>query len=205
MPFITKIKNIFWVVALSPIKSKRYGPNVRQRGPISKRLRFWNSEGKEAAADRASMAALAKPRGGAADRALLRLLLPSSSFSTKARRWSHPPKPQPPPPPKEAPPRPPEMPWTEELANSVRLTGSLKMPVQLETTADGRPWAVSLLMQEKSDSSPQFWWGRYSCGSVVWFLVHIGIVIIMWLWLWSLFFFAFVNRVFGWMTTKAVK
>ncbi|XP_072983654.1 protein OSB2, chloroplastic-like isoform X1 [Typha latifolia] len=56
-------------------------------------------------------------------------------------------------------PRPMEIPFQAKVANLVHLVGKIGVPLQLQTLPDGRFAAVSVLVHEKKEEFPQFWYG----------------------------------------------
>lgn len=57
--------------------------------------------------------------------------------------------------------KPSEIPWQAKVVNSVNLIGRVKIPVQFETSSDGKNWAGTIISQddgsESSTSLPSFW------------------------------------------------
>ncbi|KAK9097411.1 hypothetical protein Sjap_022908 [Stephania japonica] len=53
--------------------------------------------------------------------------------------------------------RPSEIPWQAKVVNSVNLIGLVGMPVQFESSADGKYWAGTILEQEKNSNLPPIW------------------------------------------------
>ncbi|XP_071698225.1 protein OSB2, chloroplastic-like [Rutidosis leptorrhynchoides] len=59
-------------------------------------------------------------------------------------------------------PKPSEIPWQAKVVNSVNLIGQVKIPVQFETSADGKHWAGTIISQDddasvSSNSLTSFW------------------------------------------------
>ena len=58
--------------------------------------------------------------------------------------------------------KPSEIPWQAKVVNSVNLIGRVKIPVQFETSTDGKNWAGTIISQddgsESSSSLPSFWY-----------------------------------------------
>ncbi|KAI3513964.1 hypothetical protein L1887_12234 [Cichorium endivia] len=57
--------------------------------------------------------------------------------------------------------KPSEIPWQAKVVNSVNLIGRVKIPVQFETSSDGKNWAGTIISQDdgskSSGSLPSFW------------------------------------------------
>ncbi|XP_006845708.2 protein OSB3, chloroplastic/mitochondrial isoform X4 [Amborella trichopoda] len=54
-------------------------------------------------------------------------------------------------------PRPTEIPYQAKVANLVHLIGKISGPVQIETLEDGRTWAFTVLVQQKTLDFPHLW------------------------------------------------
>ncbi|KAL7588395.1 hypothetical protein Lser_V15G38144 [Lactuca serriola] len=57
--------------------------------------------------------------------------------------------------------KPSEIPWQAKVVNSVNLIGRVKIPVQFETSSDGKNWAGTIISQDDDSESPtslpSFW------------------------------------------------
>ncbi|KAI4352714.1 hypothetical protein L6164_006936 [Bauhinia variegata] len=54
-------------------------------------------------------------------------------------------------------PRPTEIPFQPKVANSINIIGHVRMPLQFQTSADGKSWAGTVIKREKSPTSPELW------------------------------------------------
>lgn len=58
--------------------------------------------------------------------------------------------------------KPSEIPWQAKVVNSVNLIGRVKIPVQFETSSDGKNWAGTIISQDDDSESPtslpSFWY-----------------------------------------------
>ncbi|KAJ4958478.1 hypothetical protein NE237_025589 [Protea cynaroides] len=54
-------------------------------------------------------------------------------------------------------PRPSEIPFQVKVANSVSLIGSVAMPIQFESSPNGKSWAGTIITQERTTGFPAMW------------------------------------------------